>query len=197
LITDKVMKNNRNWLLALLVSAVAGAVVLQNNAGRRIDLAPTVTPVVVLTETETPTAVFEGCGYMWAYHEDPAMSAKVDALVKALDPTASASATLFGEDCVYADGHSTFGVMETSFRVRTFFDAFNNEEAFGNWMKQVMDVILQIPREEIQGPMDGFVEFLHVKGEVVTPVVRVSIRQYKDEAQGKTGAELFHHFSQN
>jgi hypothetical protein len=190
------MKKNRNWLLALLVSAVAGVVVLQNSAAPG-DLPATITPAVVLTSTGTPTLAYEGCGFMWAYHDDPQMTAKVDAAVKALDPTASANATLFGEDCVFADGHATFSVMETDFHVRSFFDAFNNEEAFGNWMKQVMDAIIQIPRQEIQGPMDGFVEFLSVKGEVVTPVARVSIQQYKDEAQGLTGAELFRLFSQN
>jgi hypothetical protein len=190
------MKKTRNWLLALLVSAVAGAVVLQNRAAQANPPA-TVTPTVALTQTATPTLAYEGCGFMWAYHDDPAMSAKMDTAVKALDPTASASATLFGEDCIYADGHSTFGVMSTDFHVRSFFDAFNNEEAFGNWMKQVMDVILQIPREEIQGQMDGSVEFLSIKGEVATFVVRVPIQRYKDEAQGLSGAQLFNFFSQN
>jgi hypothetical protein len=191
---DKAMKKTGNWLLALLVTAVAGAVVFQNRAARPVDLAPAVTPVAGVIEPGSPTPVYEGCGFMWAYHEDTDMTAKVDAAIKALDSTASATATLFGEDCVYADGHATFSVMETDFHVRSFFDAFNNEEVFGNWMKQVMDVIVQIPREQVQGLMDGFVQFVSVKGDEQTPVIQVPIKKYRDEAQGKTGEELFQFF---
>jgi hypothetical protein len=187
------MHKNRIWAAALIVSAAAGFFALQNDTESTSDI-PTATYTIFATETVTPTPAYEGCGFMWAYHDDPELTEKVDAAIRALDPTASATATLFGEDCVFADGHSTFSVMSTDFRVRSSFDDFNNEEAFGNWMKQAMDVILQIPQKDIQGAMPGRVEFLSVKGETVTFIVRVPIQRYRDEAEGKNGAELFQLF---
>ena len=52
----------------------------------------------------------------------------------------------------------------------------------------------EIPREEIQGNY-GFVEFWFEKNEAEHVIVRVPIQKYMDEAQGKTGAELFRMFS--
>ena len=188
------MDRKKSLLVMLIVSATAGFFVLQNGMSPTNDQ-PMAISVTTSTETATVTPAYEGCGFIWAYHNDPELTKTVDAAVKALDETASATATLFGEDCVYTDGHSTFGAMTTDFRVRSFFDDFKNEEAFGNWMKQVMDMILQIPADEIQGAMPGKVEFVAVKGDVETFVVRVSIQQYRDEAQGKSGTELFQMFS--
>ena len=122
------------------------------------------------------------------------MTEKLDTAVKALNPDASGRAQLFGEDCVYADGHSTFGAMETDFYVRSPADDLSNEEAFGNWMAQVMPIIVEIPREEIQGNY-GFVEFWFEKNEAEHVIVRVPIQQYINDVQGKTGAELFRIFS--
>ncbi len=191
------MNKKRNWIVALVVSATAGFFALQSGLAPT-DNPPTATQTIVATEAATFTPTYEGCGFMWAYHDDPELTKKVDAAVRALDPLASANATLFGEDCIFADGHSTFSIMETDFYVRRPFDDLNNEEAFGNWIKQVMDVILQIPQEEIQQAGNpGFVEFWFVKSETENLIVRVPIQQYRDEAQGKSGAELFQLFHNN
>jgi len=184
----------RNLALALIVTAAAGFFALQNAPQPASDT-PTSTHTIVVTETATLTPTYEGCFFRWAYHDDPELTEKVDAAIRALDPLASANATLFGEDCVFADGHSTFSTMETDFRVQVPVNDLNNEEAFGNWMKQVMDVILQIPQEEIQQAGNpGFVEFWFVKSETENVVVRVPVYQYQNEALGKTGAELFRFF---
>jgi hypothetical protein len=190
------MNKKRNWAVVLIVSAAAGFFALQNGMQPTSDR-PTTTHTIFVTETATVTPAYEGCGFIWAHHDDPELTKTVDTAIRALDPSSSATATLFGEDCVFADGHSTFSVMSTDFAVRSSFDNFNNEEAFGNWMKQVMDVILQIPQEDIQGAMPGRVEFLSIKGEVANFIVRVPIQQYRDEAQGKSGTELFQFFHNN
>ena len=190
------MTKKRTLTLALIVSAAAGFFALQN--GPQIaNHAPTSTHTPFVIETVTLTPAYEGCFFRWAYHDDLELTEKVDAAIRALDPTASATATLFGEDCVFADGRFTFSVMSTDFVVRSSFDDFNNEAAFGNWMKQVMDVILQIPQEDIQGAMPGRVEFLSVKGGTGNFIVRVPLQQYRDEAQGKSGTELFQFFHDN
>ena len=84
----------------------------------------------------------------------------------------------------------TFGVMETDFTVRLPVDDLTDEEAFGNWLAQVMNAALQIPEEEIQGKY-GFVEFWFEKSEAEHITFRVPIPQYQTEGQGKTGTELF------
>jgi hypothetical protein len=84
--------------------------------------------------------------------------------------------------------------METDFHVNLPVDDLANEEALGNAMAQVLPIIVNIPREEIQGKY-GFVEFWFEKNETEHVVVRVPIQKYIDEAQGKTGTELFRMFS--
>jgi hypothetical protein len=180
------MKRARNWIIGIVLTATAGAIALQNGfAPDSIAQPPNI--------TDTP-APFEGpCSYVWAYHDAPELTKKLDTTVRAINPAASARAELYGEDCVYADGRLTFGAMETDFRVRLPADDLTNEEALGNWMAQVMPIIVQIPREEIQGNF-GFVEFWFEKNDAEHLIVRVPIQKYMDEAQGKTGERLFRLF---
>jgi len=149
------------------------------------------TPTDLVIPTVTPAS--DGCAYTWAYHDAPELTQKFDAAVRNINTNASVGAEFFGEDCVYTDGHSTFGTMETDFHVRLLTDDLNNEEALGNWMAQFLQIISQTPREEIPGNY-GFVEFTFEKSDTEHLVVRVPIQKYIDEAQGKTGAELFHMF---
>ncbi len=192
------MKLNRNWIIVLILAATAGFIALQNRvAPAPVDVieTPSITSTSTITFTDTPTVTpaYEGCAYMWAYHDAPELTQKIDSAIRAIDPAASANVNLFGEDCIFADGHSTFGAMETDFYVHLPVNDLANEEVFGNWMAQVLPLIAQIPREEIQGSY-GFVEFWFEKTSTEKVVVRVPIQQYKNEAQGKTGAELFRMF---
>lgn len=187
------MKHKRNWVIGIVLSATAGFVALQNvNAPTHEDAVPD--PVIpIATESEILTPTYEGCAFVWAYHDAPELTEKVDAAVRAINEQASARASLFGEDCIYADGHSTFGVMETDFYVRLPVDDLTAEAAFGDWMAQVLPIIAQVPREEIQGNY-GFVEFWFEKSEAEQIILRAPIQKYLDEAQDKSGAELFQMF---
>ena len=184
------MRRNRNLIIGIALAATAGFVALQNGFAPTSD---SVTQTPIATDTATSAPVDEPCGYVWAHHNAPELASKIDAAVRAINPDASARAELFGEDCVYADGRSTFGAMETDFYVNLPADDLTNEEAFGNWMAQVLPIIVQFPREEIQGNY-GFVEFWFEKSDTEHVIVRVLIQKYIDEAQGKTGAELFRMF---
>lgn len=185
------MKHKRNWIVGLVLSVIAALIALQNAA------APTqedTVPDSVITETvEISTPTYEGCAFVWAYHDAPELTEKVDTAVRALDERASAHASLFGEDCVYGDGHSTFSVMETDFYVRLPVADLTAEAAFGDWMAQVLAIIAQIPREEIQGNY-GFVEFWFEKNDAEHIVLRVPIQRYLDEGRDKTGPDLFRMF---
>jgi hypothetical protein len=152
-------------------------------------------PMTISAVTDIPTAAeaVGQCGYMWATHNADELSAMIDEEIRAIDPAASGNASYFGEDCVYADGHSTFSAMETDFYVRIPVDDLTNEEAFGEWISQVMKIVIAFPREQIQGNY-GFVEFWFEKSEGEHVIVRVPIQEYMDGTHGITGAALFRMF---
>jgi hypothetical protein len=147
----------------------------------------TITPTPSITITPT----YEGCYYVWAHQSLPEVTEKLDAAIRELQPTASANADAFGEDCIYADGHSTFGALETDFYINLSIESRSNEDAMGNWIAQVMPVIDRLT--EIPGN-PGFVEFSFQDNEASPLIVKVPVYQYKSEAQGITGAKLFRLF---
>jgi hypothetical protein len=182
----------------IILATLVGAGVLAWNL---ISAPPQPTPkavsasMTVPTATDIPTAVevVGQCGYMWATHNTNELSAMIDEEIRAIDPAASGNANYYGEDCVYADGHSTFSAMETDFYVRIPVDDLTNEEAFGDWVTQVMKIVIAFPREQIQGNY-GFVEFWFEKSEGEHVIVRVPIQDYMDGTHGITGAALFRMF---
>ena len=191
------MKHKRNLLIGITLTAAATFVALQNVSAPTQEDSASPPPITVTAEpqpVEPDTSEPQGCAYTWAYKDLPELTAKVDAAVKELNPAASGHATAFGEDCLKADGSVTFVAMETDFTIRLPVEDLTNAEAFGDWMAQVMPVITQIPREELQGPKDGFVEFWFEKSETENVIVRVPIQEYKEQAQELSGAELFRMF---
>lgn len=176
------MKQRRNWIIGIILTSIAGFISWEN-------VAAPATPDEI---TSTPTN--ETCGYMWANHEDAELKQQIDAAVKTLNPESNANVSLYGEDCVYANGQSTFNVMETDFYIYLTVEDLSSHEALGNWMAQVMSIIVKIPREEIKGNY-GFVEFWFKTTDDQKLVVRAPIQKYLAEAQEKTGSELFNLFN--
>jgi hypothetical protein len=192
------MKKNRIWIIGIVLTATAGFIALQNLTAPAVDeVLPTPfitnTSAIIFTDTPTPTPAYEGCGFMWAYHNAPDLTEKINTAVRNLYPDASARAEFFGEDCVFADGSAKFSAMETDFYVQLPVDNLTDEETFGNWMAQVLPLIVQTPEEEIQGNY-GFVEFSFIKSEAERIIFRVPIVTYVAEAKEKSGAELFRFF---
>jgi hypothetical protein len=190
------MKHKRNWVIGVILSATAAFVALQNVAAPTHE-AETPQAVITITASPEPSPTMNSsgnCGYMWAYHDDPELTAKVDEAIRKLNPAASAEAQQFGEDCVYADGHSTFVAMETDFYVQLPVEDLADNDLFGNWIAQVMTMVTQIPREELQGSNYGFVEFSFEKSDTERFIVRVPIQKYLENGQGKTGNELLQLF---
>lgn len=167
-------------LIGIALSATAGFLALQS--------------VNAPAPDAEPPATNERCYFVWAQRDDVELSERLDATVRAMDERASANATLFGEDCVYADGTSTFGVMETDFYIRLEVDDLTDEARFGDWIRQVMTYITELPPEEIQGSHPGFVEFRFITPPTDHAIVRVPIETYRNNAAGKTGADLFRMF---
>lgn len=195
------MNHKRNLIVGIVLTAAAATAVLQTVSAPSGDSPATETassaPVI---ESPTPTASPADsssspgdCGYQWAYQDDLDLTTSFDAAIKSLDPNASGKAQLFGEDCIHSDGTATFIAKETDFYVRTRVEDLNKEEEFGNWVKQVMEIVSQIPREEL-AIQYGFVEFRFEKTEAEFLGFRVPIQTYIDTAQGKNGAEVFQLF---
>ena len=148
------------------------------------------------TETPSPTPTYEGCAFVWASHELPDLSQKVQSALQKLDSSITASASAYGEDCVYADGHSTFGTMETDFRVQAQVKDLKNEKILGDWIAKIMTVIEQLPSDQVPGAQPGLVDIKFNKNIDEFLFVRIEISKYRREANGKTGAELFRLFYQ-
>jgi hypothetical protein len=187
------MNKKRNWAIAVVISAAAGLFALQTVSAPTPQDLPGPPPTVLPTVTHTSTPTYEGCGYMWAYHNDVELSAKINASIQAIEESASARAQLFGEDCVYADGHSTFSAMETDFYIQLPVEDLAAEEEFGNWIAQGMDIVLALPDAEIAG-RKGFVEFSFIRNETEQITVRVTIDDYLNSTDGSSGAVLFRKF---
>lgn len=194
------MRRAGKWAIGAALTAAAAFAAYQSSSAPGA-VAPTEEFVesVVVSEpavvTESPISD-QPCGYQWATEDMPELTAEIDVAVKRLNPEASARAQAFGENCVRADGSSTFGAMETDFYVTLPTDDLTKEEDFGNWISQVMGVAIEIPRERLQGPNYGFVEFTFEQSEAERVILRVPIQRYLDEARGKSGAELFRMFYQ-
>ncbi len=154
---------------------------------------PPITPEYVPTALPiTPT--YEGCAYVWASQDMPQLSREFNAELQALSPDATGLAYAYGENCVYADGHSTFSAMETDFRVGIKVSNVHDEAALGDWIHKVMQVVLAIPPSELEGPKSGRVDFDFKQPDPAEVFVSVPIEKYRTEAQGLQGAELFHYF---
>lgn len=195
------MKRAGKWAVGIVLTAAAAVAALQTVSAPSNGTASEVPQSVSAPVEETVSPVIPAelppsqspCGYQWAYHNSPELTKSFDAGVKSLNSEASGRVEYYGEDCVHADGASTFLPMETDFYVRLQVDDLTQEEVFGNWLGQVMEIVTRIPREQLSGNY-GFVEFWFEKSESDHIVFRVPIQQYINEAQGKSGAELFHMF---
>ena len=190
------MKRYRNWIIAFVLSATAGAIALQNGlAPSSTETAPvTSTSTIKSTDTPTSTPTYEPCGYVWAYQDVPELSIKIETAIHALNPDATIRAQAFGENCVYADGRTSFGAMETDLYIHIPVEDLSNEEILGNWMAQVLPLIVQVSEAEFPGGY-GFVEFWFEKSATEFKIAKVQVTEYLDaEVQKKSGAELFHLF---
>ncbi len=113
------------------------------------------------------------------------------------DPNLTGSASAYGEDCTYADGHSTFSAMETDFQVKVTVPDLQDESSLGNWVIKAMDVINKLPPDELAGPQPGRVQFEFDKSASENLFLNVPIDVYRSQAAGLSGAEVFKLFNHN
>ncbi len=104
---------------------------------------PELPTAATATDTSTAPPTFEGCAYVWASQALPDVSAEFDTAVRELIPEATGGAQAYGENCVYGDGHATFGAMETDFYVSLDVPDLNDEQALGDEMAKIMVMVLK------------------------------------------------------
>jgi len=186
-------------LLSLILSACSAVVVATpgNSESTQISSSPSDSPAPDLTSSTDITPTSELCAYMWATHELRSLSQKVNSSFQALDPNLTGSAYAYGEDCVYADGHSTFSAMETDFRAKVSVTDLTDEKALGDWISSVMGIILKLPSSDLSGPQPGRVDFEFTAGPSQVLNLKVTIAKYQSGAASLTGVELFRFFKNN
>lgn len=141
-------------------------------------------------ESTSVSSYPQGCGYQWAYKDLPELSSDFLQSIQALQPEAQAVAFAFGEDCVHADGSATFIPMETDFNITFQVNDLSDEAVLGEWIVKVMQVIENIPPDQIIGPRPGRVSIIFQSNAEQTGV-SFYIDQYQALPVGLSNAEIY------
>jgi hypothetical protein len=134
----------------------------------------------------------QNCGYQWAHNDLPELSSSFQEAIQQLEPKAQASAYAFGENCVLADGSiGRFLPMETDFNVMLPVDDLANEAVLGRWIVRVMEVIENIPADQIAGPRPGRVSVVF-ESSTAQRVINFYIDQYRALPAGLSHEDVYH-----
>jgi hypothetical protein len=133
----------------------------------------------------------QNCGYQWAYQDLPELSNSFQQSLQALQPQAQATAFAFGENCILPDGSiGGFLPMETDFNITLQVSDLDDESELGEWIVKVMQVIAEIPPEQISGPRPGRVSLTFQSAEN-QQVINFYINQYQELPPELSMAEIF------
>lgn len=133
----------------------------------------------------------QNCGYQWAYQDLPELSSSFQGSLQVLQPEAQGTAFAFGENCVLPDGSiGGFLPMETDFNITLQVSDLNDESALGDWIVRVMQIITEIPPEQIVGSRPGRVSMTFQSG-AEQKIVNFYIDQYQGLPSGLSTAEIF------
>lgn len=132
----------------------------------------------------------QDCGYQWAQQSLPEVSSAFQQSIQALQPEAVANTFAFGENCVHTDGTITFQPMETDFNITLHITDLSNESDLGEWIVKVMQVIQNIPPEQIIGPRPGRVT-IGFESAGVQKSVNFYVDQYRALQTGLSSAEIY------
>jgi hypothetical protein len=138
----------------------------------------------------------QNCGYQWAYQDLPELSSSLQQSIRTLQPEAQASAFAFGENCILPDGSvAGFSAMETDFNITLQVNDLTAEAELGEWIVKVMQVITQIPPEQIIGPRPGRVTMMFQSGGD-QKALNFYIDQFQALPAGLESAEIYRRLMQ-
>lgn len=182
-------------LVALCIAVEACAPVVPA-ASVRLVLA-TITPPVPTEIVPTPipaTPTPSGCSYVWGSQELPELSRLLNAQLQLTSMDASGLAYAYGQYCVYADGRETLGVVETDYRIGVKITDIKDEFTLGEWIYKVMNIVLELPSDQVLGYQPGRVDFDFKQPDPARLFVTVPISVYRRDADNLRGADLLHLF---
>lgn len=133
---------------------------------------------------------FGQCAYQWAYEDLPDLSSDFQRSIQQLQVEAQASAFAFGENCVHANGSADFIPMETDFNITLQVNDLSNEDELGAWIVKVMQVIENVPPDQILGPRPGRVS-IEFRSSTDQMFVNFYVNQYQSLPAGLGNAEVF------
>lgn len=137
-----------------------------------------------------PPSSQQGCAYQWAYQDLPELSGQFLAMLRQVQTEVQGNAYAFGENCIREDGSATFLPMETDFNITLQVSSLSDEPTLGEWIVKVMQVIENIPPEQITGPRPGLVNIIfRSNGE--EKGIRFYIDQYRALETGLNSAEIY------
>jgi hypothetical protein len=133
----------------------------------------------------------QNCGYQWANQDLPELSSSFQHSLQALQPEALGNAYIFGENCILSDGSiGAFLPRETDFNITLQVSDLNNESDLGAWIVKVMQVVTEIPPEQIIGPLPGRV-FLVFQSGGDQKAINFSINQFQNLPSDLSDAEFY------
>ena len=137
-----------------------------------------------------PPSNSQDCGYQWAQQSLPELSSTFQQSIQALQPEALANAFAFGENCVHTDGTATFLPMETDFNITLHVADVSNESDLGDWIVKAMQIIQNIPSDQIVGPQPGRVT-IGFQSSAGQKNISFYINQYRALQPGLSSAEIY------
>ncbi len=94
--------------------------------------------------TAPPTT--DQCYYVWAYKDLPKASQEFQQALQKAIPEATSSVYEYGETCVYADGHSSFGAMESDINIAIPMDDMRDDKAISLYVEKVLPLLADLAK---------------------------------------------------
>lgn len=115
------------------------------------------------------------CAYTWAYHDLPEISSELQQEVEKVIQNTESHATACGEDCLHANGSTSFTAMETDFYIVIFTGDLMDDQELGNLVENILIIVNKFVTTNIPGPKEGFVE-ITFRNEEEAHIIRVPIQ---------------------
>lgn len=176
----------KNWMtllveicLAVFMIGAGFACSAAPSPAKDLQLTPSNTPVILSpTPTDTPQPVAETatptptespytCGYAWATQPLPDVTAQV---LKAMQAAGLSEiggrAEAYGENCLDAQTGKprSFATMETDFRLTLPVPSLADEQALGQAVEQILNVLDEFKVGQVPGPQPGYIGIAFTSG---------------------------------
>ena len=144
------------------------------------------------TDTPAQDVPYTECGFVWAREPLAELSKEFDTALKAVQPQASGYAEAYGENCLNNQGEVVrFVAMETDFYVTLKVRDLEDKRVLGEFIEQILGVVIEFPVDETPGPQPGYVG---ITFEAPGDELRLWFTQLEAQAaldKGLQGEELF------